>query len=110
MKELASNKKKKFLEEIYVYGIGFLLSFILTVFPFFMVVSNFFSKFNTLFFISIFAIIQIIIHFKYFFKLEFSKTNPWYLISIFFSLIIIFIIIFGSIWIMFNLSYHLMDH
>ncbi|WP_343152558.1 cytochrome o ubiquinol oxidase subunit IV [Buchnera aphidicola] len=110
MKELNSSKKKNFFKEIYIYGIGFFLSFILTVFPFFIVIFNFFSKFHSLLFISVFAIIQIIVHFKYFFKLEFSIKNPWYLISTFFSLIIIFIIFFGSVWIMFNLSFHLMDN
>ncbi|WP_343153969.1 hypothetical protein RJT62_01940 [Buchnera aphidicola (Mindarus keteleerifoliae)] len=71
---------------------------------------NIFSKFSTFFLISIFAIFQILVHFRYFFKLEFSKKNPWYLISIIFSLLIIFIILFGSIWIMLNLNHHLMDN
>lgn len=103
------NKLKNiFHKEIKCYAIGFLLSILFTVLPFICTLHHFFSK-KILFFVILFcALTQIIVHFVYFLHLDFSKKNSWNITSLFFILIIVCIIMFGSIWIMYNLNHHIM--
>lgn len=99
-------KNKNYNKETKSYTVAFLLSLILTIIPFLSVKIHFFDiKIN--YFIIIFsALIQIIVHFLYFLHLCDSSNDYWNLMSLLFSLIIIFIIVFGSIWVMYNLNHH----
>ncbi|CAL4043746.1 cytochrome o ubiquinol oxidase subunit IV [Buchnera aphidicola] len=92
------------------YVLGCMFSFILTVLPFLLVSTNCFDKSELYFIISFCAIMQIVLHFKYFLHLNTSIENRWNLIAVLFSTVIIFIIIFGSSWIMSNLNSHLMKN
>ncbi|CAL4325395.1 cytochrome o ubiquinol oxidase subunit IV [Buchnera aphidicola] len=100
--------KNIFNKEIKFYIIGFLLSVLFTILPFICTLNHFFSKTVLFFIILLCALTQIVVHFVYFLHLNFSKKNTWNIISLFFILIIICIIIFGSIWIMYNLNHHIM--
>ncbi|WP_343154140.1 cytochrome o ubiquinol oxidase subunit IV [Buchnera aphidicola] len=90
----------------YIYS--FLLSILLTIVPFFISKNNFLPHLTNKLIILLCAFIQIVIHFVYFLHLNSMKKKNWYLTSLLFILIIIFIVIFGSIWIMFNLKHHVM--
>ncbi|WAI11654.1 MAG: cytochrome o ubiquinol oxidase subunit IV [Buchnera aphidicola (Macrosiphum albifrons)] len=90
------------------YFLGFLFSLVLTIVPFILVIEKFFcSEINYIISLCC-AISQILIHFIYFLHLDFSEKERWNLITLLFVIIIIFIIVFGSIWIMYNLNYHMM--
>ncbi|CAL4325338.1 Cytochrome bo(3) ubiquinol oxidase subunit 4 [Buchnera aphidicola (Protaphis terricola)] len=96
------NKKVKY------YVCGFFLSILLTIIPFIITKNGYFSYFIHRFTIIFCAIFQIIVHFICFLHLNNIKKNFWYLISLLFVLVIIFIVVFGSIWIMFNLNHHVL--
>ncbi len=90
------------------YIIGSTLSILLTIIPFYLI-KNFNLNLPLLKkIIVICGIIHILVHMKYFFHLSYLDEHQWYWISFIFVMIIIFIIIIGSIWIMSHLNYHLM--
>ncbi|QIQ42033.1 MAG: cytochrome o ubiquinol oxidase subunit IV [Buchnera aphidicola (Microlophium carnosum)] len=95
-------------KEIKSYFVGFIFSTILTIVPFILAMQKIFcSNINYIIFL-LCAISQIVIHFVYFLHLNFSAEARWNLITLLFVIIIIFIVVFGSIWIMFNLNHHIM--
>ncbi|QNS01652.1 MAG: cytochrome o ubiquinol oxidase subunit IV [Buchnera aphidicola (Pentalonia nigronervosa)] len=101
------NINKNIEKKIKSYFYGFFLSTILTVIPMLLVTRNIFSV-NVVFLTStICAIVQIFVHFIYFLHLDFSKSKRWSVITLLFITVIVFIIIFGSIWIMKNLNHHM---
>lgn len=100
--------KNNFNKEIKSYIVGFLFSLFLTIIPFFCTLNHLFSRKVNFFVILLCAFSQIIVHFVFFLHLSFSKKNSWNITSLLFVLIIIFIIVFGSVWIMYNLNHHLM--
>ncbi|QCI20595.1 cytochrome o ubiquinol oxidase subunit IV [Buchnera aphidicola (Brachycaudus cardui)] len=98
-----------FDKEIKSYLLGFLFSIVLTILPFLLVIQKIFSSQTNCIIILICAISQIIIHFLFFLHLNINTIEgKWNIITLLFALIIIFIIIFGSIWIMFNLNHHML--
>lgn len=97
-----------FDRQVKYYINGFLFSIFLTIIPFFIARNHFFSYSVNQLIIIFCSFIQIIIHFIYFLHLNNIQKNYWYLISLLFIIIIMFIVVFGSIWIMFNLDHHLM--
>lgn len=90
------------------YFIGFILSVILTIIPFCAVkYCNFINKSIPLLIITICAFIQIYIHLVLFIHLNNTSNKIWNLISLIFTMFIIFILILGSIWIMTHLHHNL---
>ncbi|QCI21749.1 cytochrome o ubiquinol oxidase subunit IV [Buchnera aphidicola (Hyadaphis tataricae)] len=94
-------------KEIKSYLFGFLFSIILTCLSFLVVIEKIFSHEMNYFIVLFLAVIQIIIHFLYFLHLNFSAEGKWKVVTLLFIMIIIFIVFFGSIWIMSNLNHHL---
>ncbi|QCI18987.1 cytochrome o ubiquinol oxidase subunit IV [Buchnera aphidicola (Aphis nerii)] len=97
-----------FNKQIQSYIYTFLFSILLTIIPFFIIKNQYFSNTLNRLIIILCSCIQIIIHFIYFLHLNSVKKHYWYLTSLLFIIIIIFIVIFGSIWIMLNLNHHIM--
>ncbi|WHL24871.1 MAG: cytochrome o ubiquinol oxidase subunit IV [Candidatus Blochmannia vicinus] len=90
------------------YLIGFILSIILTIIPFFMVTYNITNnKILTNIIISC-AVIQIFVHLICFLHLGNVSHQLWNLIFLIFTVFIVFILVFGSIWIMTHLHHNLM--
>lgn len=90
------------------HWIGFLLSIFLTFIPFYIIQYNCFEK-NTLLNITIFcAIIQIYVHLVCFLHLGKMPHLEWNIISLIFTIFILFVLIFGSMWIMTHLHHNLM--
>ncbi|MCW5196373.1 cytochrome o ubiquinol oxidase subunit IV [Buchnera aphidicola (Pemphigus obesinymphae)] len=94
---------------IKLYILGSIFSIILTMLPFVFIMGHYFSKVMLFFFISFCAILQIIVHLRYFLNLNTAIENRWNFISVLFSTVIIFIIISGTSWIMSNLNSNLMQ-
>ncbi|QCI24507.1 cytochrome o ubiquinol oxidase subunit IV [Buchnera aphidicola (Muscaphis stroyani)] len=92
--------------EIKYYIFGFLFSAVFTAISFLSVINELFSKKITYIVILSSCLIQIVIHFLCFLDLNPSKKNQWNIVSLLFTLIILFIVLFGSIWIMWNLNHH----
>jgi cytochrome o ubiquinol oxidase operon protein cyoD len=84
------------------YGIGFLLSVILTVIPFWLVMSGKLDSHDTLLAIAGFAVVQIVVHLKYFLHLNFSEHGRFNTLTFLFTALIIVMIIGLSVWIIFS--------
>ncbi|XQW83582.1 cytochrome o ubiquinol oxidase subunit IV [Thalassotalea piscium] len=84
------------------YLIGFALSVILTVIPFYMVMSGDYTKTTTLWVILSLAIIQILVHLKYFLHLNFiTEDGRASSFSFLFSALIIIMVVGLSVWIIY---------
>ncbi|MDN0074866.1 cytochrome o ubiquinol oxidase subunit IV [Crenobacter sp. SG2303] len=84
------------------YGIGFVLSVILTVIPFWMVMSGNFSQHDTMLGIVGFAVVQVLVHLKYFLHLNFSEEGRLNTLSFLFTAMVIVLLIALSVWIIFS--------
>lgn len=88
------------------YIVGFGLSIILTLIAFSLVMHPMLSKMGTYAGLITLAILQLFIQTVFFLHLNMHPAVRWRLISFIFSLIIVCIIAFGSLWIMANLNYN----
>ncbi|MEI8348427.1 MAG: cytochrome o ubiquinol oxidase subunit IV [Pseudomonadota bacterium] len=91
------------------YTIGFILSLILTLIPFKLVVGHSFERHNLIVAIVLFALAQLLVQLKFFLHLSFSPKARDSLYTFIFTAIILVIFVFGSIWIMHDLNYYMMD-
>ena len=85
------------------YLIGFVLAVILSVIPFWLVASHALPPGRTMLVIGIAAILQILVHLRFFLHLNFTSTPKENLLAIVFTAVLIFIMVGGSFWIMFDL-------
>ena len=90
------------------YVIGFSLSILLTGLAFWPVMSGTVSRPVVLPGIIIMAVIQILVHLHYFLHLDSSSTARWNVLALLLTLLIMFLFVGGSIWIMYNLNYRMM--
>ncbi|AMO83063.1 cytochrome o ubiquinol oxidase subunit IV [Obesumbacterium proteus] len=92
------------------YMIGFILSVILTVIPFWMVMEGTASHQTILITVVAMAVIQIFVHLVHFLHMNTSSEERWNLIALAFTALIIAIVVVGSLWIMYNLNINMMVH
>ncbi|CAM2910255.1 cytochrome o ubiquinol oxidase subunit IV [Vibrio mytili] len=87
------------------YVKGFVAALILTVIPFYFVWTKSLPDTTTYAILFTCAIVQIFVHFKYFLHME-AKTSDgrWNLVSLMFTAIVVFILIAGSVWIIYNMN------
>ena len=85
------------------YLTGFVLALILTAIPFALVAANLLPTPHTLIVIAVAAIIQILVRLRYFLHMDLTSTPRENLLAILFAAILIFIMVGGSFWIMFDL-------
>jgi cytochrome o ubiquinol oxidase operon protein cyoD len=104
--ELASGTGEKTLK---LYFIGFFLSIVLTLIPFGLVAKQFLSVENLYIALSICAIAQLYVQVVCFLRLNTSKEGRWTLISFLFTILIVMILVGGSLWIMYNLNYNMVN-
>ncbi|NHB97125.1 cytochrome o ubiquinol oxidase subunit IV [Photorhabdus stackebrandtii] len=90
------------------YLIGFILSVILTVIPFWMVMDGSASHATILTTVVTLAVVQILVHFIYFLHMNTSSEERWNLVALLFTILIIGIVVVGSLWIMYNLNINMM--
>jgi len=95
-------------EGLQPYATGFVLALVLTVIPFGLVVGGFLPPFATLVIIAILAIIQVVVHLRYFLHVGLQSTPPENLLALAFASLLIFIMIGGSLWIMLDLNARMM--
>jgi cytochrome o ubiquinol oxidase subunit IV len=85
------------------YLIGFALAVVLSVIPFWLVASHALPPQRTLLVIGIAAVLQVLVHLHFFLHLNFTTTPKENMLALVFTAILIFIMVGGSFWIMFDL-------
>jgi cytochrome o ubiquinol oxidase operon protein cyoD len=89
------------------YLTGFALALVLTAIPFALVYFKLLAGAAMLLAIATAAIIQIVVHLKYFLHLNLIDTPRENLLALCFAAILIFIMVGGSLWIMFDLHHRM---
>jgi cytochrome o ubiquinol oxidase operon protein cyoD len=89
------------------YLVGFALALVLTAIPFALVAANPLPKLVTLLIIAAAAILQVLVHLRYFLHLNLTSTPRENLLAIVFAAILIFIMVGGSFWIMLDLHHRM---
>lgn len=90
------------------YVIGFVLSVILTAIPFWLVMTMPLSAGVTAAVIMGFAVVQIIVHMIFFLHMNPKSEGGWTLTTLVFTVIVIFIMLAGSLWVMHHLNSNMM--
>lgn len=91
------------------YLVGFVLSVVLTAIPFWLVMgSPRIDKLAVVAIIITFAVIQMIVHVVCFLHLKPGTEDGWSMTSLVFTLILVFITLAGSIWVMYHLDINMM--
>ena len=90
------------------YLIGFLLSVILTAIPFWLVMTGPLGPQATAIIIVLLAFAQIIVHTIFFLHVNTKAEGGWILMAFLFTAVMIFIVISGSLWIMYHLHGNMM--
>ncbi|UYN94550.1 MAG: cytochrome o ubiquinol oxidase subunit IV [Enhydrobacter sp.] len=85
------------------YLIGFALAVVLSAIPFWLVATHALPAQSTLLVIGIAAVLQVLVHLHFFLHIEFTTTPRENLLALVFTVLLIFIMVGGSFWIMFDL-------
>jgi cytochrome o ubiquinol oxidase operon protein cyoD len=88
------------------YITGFVLAIVLTIIPFALVIDHVMT--DVLVVIAVCAAIQMVVHVVYFLHLNRSQEQQWNRMALIYVLIMIFIVIGGSLWIMYSLDSRMM--
>lgn len=93
------------------YVIGFLLAVVLTAIPFWLVMGNVFNNSSTTGLILLgLGAIQIIVHMVYFLHMNTQSEGGWSILALLFTVILVFITLIGSLWVMYHLNHNMMPH
>ena len=87
------------------YLLGFILCVVLTLAAYFFVAEHIFSGWTLIFIILGLGVIQMAVQLLFFMHLGGEKNPHWNLLMFYFMLMVLVIIVFGSLWIMYNLNY-----
>jgi cytochrome o ubiquinol oxidase operon protein cyoD len=90
------------------YLIGFALAVLLSAIPFGLVAAGVLSPIATLVVIAILAIVQVLVHLRYFLHLDLKESPRENLLAIAFAAVLIFLMVGGSLWIMLDLRIRMM--
>ncbi len=90
------------------YIIGFILSITLTLIPYYIVTTHAMSIPTTYALILLFAVLQFIIQVVFFLHVTEGQDSKWNIMALVFTIVVLLILVFGSMWIMYNLDYNMM--
>ncbi|WP_306397702.1 cytochrome o ubiquinol oxidase subunit IV [Telluria beijingensis] len=90
------------------YMIGFALSAILTIIPFWLVMGNVLAPETTKWVILAFAGVQLIVQMMYFLHLNSKAEGGWNMMALILTLVILVIVMAGSIWVMHHMNTNMM--
>lgn len=85
------------------YLVGFALAVILSVIPFALVATHALPPSRLLIVIAVAAVLQVLVHLRFFLHLDLTTTPRENLLAIAFTAVLIFIMVGGSLWIMVDL-------
>jgi len=92
------------------YTIGFILSVILTAIPFWLVMTHAVSPGATKALIVAFAAVQFVVHMVYFLHMNSKSEGGWNMMALILTIILLFIVLSGSIWVMFHMNANMMPN
>ena len=92
------------------YSIGFILSVILNAIPFWLVMTHQLAPGTTKFVILGFAAVQVVVHMIYFLHMNSKSEGGWNMMALILTAILLFIILTGSIWVMYHMNANMMPH
>ncbi len=92
------------------YIIGFILSILLTIIPYLIVVKHLLVGDVLVITIVLLGIVQLLVQLIFFLHLSAQSKHKWNLLTFVFTFLIVAILVSGSLWIMWNLDYNMMDH
>ena len=95
------------MKDLRSYIIGFVLSLALTLEAYALVTSGLYSAGVTVTLILLLAIIQLLVQLFFFLHLDRAIRAPWNIVMLLFMGMVVAIVVFGSLWIMQNLNYHM---
>jgi cytochrome o ubiquinol oxidase operon protein cyoD len=90
------------------YAVGFVLSVILTAAAFWVVMDHVMSPGGTVATIFVLAVVQIGVHLVCFLHLNFSSEQRWNVTAFAFAVLVVFVVIGGSLWIVHNMTERMM--
>ncbi len=89
------------------YTLGFVLSILLTLVPFSVVFFHLLSGNSLVVVVIGCATMQLYVQLRFFLHLGSGKNGQWNRLALGFMVLIVFILVAGSLWIMNNLNYHM---
>jgi cytochrome o ubiquinol oxidase operon protein cyoD len=92
------------------YIIGFILSIALTLIPYAIVVHHMLTGDALVIAVILLAVAQLFVQLVFFLHLSAAPEQRWNLLTFAFTVLILAILVIGSLWIMWNLNYNMMDH
>lgn len=92
------------------YIIGFILSIALTVVPYLIVVNHMLAGEAIAIAIVVLGILQLLVQLIFFLHLSAAPDQRWNVMSFAFTVLILVIVVAGSLWIMYNMDYNMMEH
>ena len=92
------------------YIIGFILSILLTIIPYALVVNHLLIGDSLIIAVIILGIVQLLVQLIFFLHLSSHPSQRWNLITFSFTVLIVVILVVGSLWIMYNMNYNMMEN
>lgn len=91
------------------YATGFILAVILTAIPFWLVIGKVFEKSGTTGLVLLaFAAVQVVVHMIYFLHMNTRAEGGWSMLALLFTAMVVFILMSGSVWVMYHLNDNMM--
>ena len=90
------------------YLIGFVLALVLTLISFGLTQMQSLSRRQMIICIFIAAVVQMLVHLRFFLHMDRSSGSRWNLIFLAFTAVLIFLFVGGTIWVMFTLNSRMM--
>lgn len=103
--ELALNQSTPTLRS---YGLGFLLSVVLTLIPFYLIGQDLLNGWTAIWVLFGFATVQLAVQVILFLHLGQEPKPRWKNITFWFAVFVVLVLVVGSLWIMSNLDYRTM--
>ncbi len=92
------------------YTIGFIISIILTVIPFWMVMQGGMSPVMVVLTILGTGVLQVLVQLVFFLHMNGSSEQRWNVLAFLFAVKVMFIVVAGTVWVMVNMRYFMMPH
>lgn len=91
------------------YVTGFVLSVLLTAIPFWLVMGKVIGKSSTTGIVLLgFAAVQVVVHMVYFLHMNTKSEGGWTMLALIFTAVLVFIMLSGSLWVMYHLNHNMM--
>lgn len=102
------DKKTHYQATLRAYVTGFVASLILTLVAYLVVTKNIVDMQLVVPIIVVLAVIQFVVQLVFFLHLGRETKPRWNLMAFLFMILVVFIVVVGSLWIMNNLDYNMM--